>query len=388
MEELSYQKAVDIWKKKRNTEEAPPSKPRNIQYLLDDTTMEAMVERLEDNPRGLFWPVDEFSGFFQSLDRYSRNGSGGEGKKKLIGTWESASISATRKSQNGISNEMFVPQATVGIYGSIQPHLFSQLFSAQDLAQGLPQRFLFVRSVQLAPQMIPYPPMDGKVRDIIDRISERLLSIGMVTDENGVARTTFINMEQEAKSVFSDSYAAMSSETFNTPMYSFAQKMARMTLRLAVVLHYLKLAASDEPVFADEKKPVDGQTMRDAIRIAEWFYAHTRYIQGMLPDSGGERIPGELKPIETRVADMILSREKEISECGGMVPNSLWKEWLAAAGISLGRKETAECMKALRMRAWHDRNGRGKEITAKTLAWCRKAAAPMKDMFGGGDEED
>lgn len=273
-----YEEEMIVYKKKKDTSVPAPKKPKNTQYLLDDSTIEAAVERLVDNPRGLFWSVDEFSGFFNGLDRYNKNG-GGEGKRKLLSAWDSRTISSTRKSKDGAANETYITRGTIGMFGAIQPGLVDKLFSPDDETQGWPQRFVYIRSQTTKPLLLPLPDIDPDIAMYLRQITEKLLGLGMPVTENGIAETEYVTLSHDAHEKYRHYHNLLSKQTFGTGDTGYAAKIARITLRITLILHFTEWAVSDEPDYCQE---IDDDTMDAAVQLSNYLTYHTDYVISLI----------------------------------------------------------------------------------------------------------
>lgn len=240
-----YERAVREINKKSDSKVSLPPPPVNTQYILDDSTMEAAIERLDDNPRGLFWNVDEMSGWFESLDRYNRNG-GGEAKKKLLSAWDSRQINYARKTNLGVANEITIKRGTMGIYGNIQPELITDLFTKNDLKQGWPQRFVYIRARRFRPQSYPPPSINLAVSPLLAIMTENMLfGLSMLQSPEGdFVEPAYIRFSKGAWTLLNDYMNHLSDGCFATPFQNYTPKANRILMRLALILHYLDWASS------------------------------------------------------------------------------------------------------------------------------------------------
>ncbi len=78
---LRYEVELTAWKrsgcKKGEPEPEKPHPPGCQRFAVSDTTVEALADRLADNPRGLLLARDELSGWLRSFDQY-KSGKGGD----------------------------------------------------------------------------------------------------------------------------------------------------------------------------------------------------------------------------------------------------------------------------------------------------------------------
>lgn len=87
-EMVQYNETMEA--RRRNKEQAeldsPPPQPIRTQYIVEDSTPEAIGFILSENPRGLLWCCDELATVVDNLDRYS-GGKGGT-KSRLLSTYD------------------------------------------------------------------------------------------------------------------------------------------------------------------------------------------------------------------------------------------------------------------------------------------------------------
>jgi hypothetical protein len=120
-----YELAKDEWERDRRRQKDhkhAPSRPRPLPPPIktcttNDVTMEALILRLVDNPRGILMAVDELSGWVGSFDSYRAGGKSDE--PKWLSIHGARPIRVDRKA--GDRPVLRVPRAAVSVMGSIQP---------------------------------------------------------------------------------------------------------------------------------------------------------------------------------------------------------------------------------------------------------------------------
>ena len=280
-----YAEEMATFRKSKDANKKMPERPVNIQYLLEDSTMEAASERMEDNPKGLFWSLDEMSGFFSSLDKYNR--SGNDGVRRLLSAFNAETWNTSRKSKDGMSEERYIAKGSMGIFGGIQPHLLNSLFSYNDVKQGLPQRFLYVRAIVDKPMAFDTPEIPDEVDEIIERVTKRLLSLDMDLDKYGDWQARYLPLEPAARKEFNRFAEILTSNAFGTEANGFAVKLVQITLRLALIIHYLEWAS--QPAERDCPTVIGYDTMVSTIRLMEWLSSHTEAARQHFPTAKGPR---------------------------------------------------------------------------------------------------
>jgi len=280
-----YEENMAMWKKKKDTTTPPPERPRNTQYILNDSTIEAAAERFEDNPRGMIWWQDEMSYFFDTLDRYNKRGGGA--KARLLQCYDSGKWSISRRTKDGVSDEKHYPSVTLSLLGGIQPHLMHTLFSAQDTAQGVPQRFLFIRAIIDKPVQLPTSAVSKESYDLIVKLTESLINIPM--NSNAVQKTELVQddiiyITPEGEEKFTEFFNIAHIRFFDTPVQGYVSKLMGMTLRLALILHHMEAVALGSNI----ERYVSVQTMQNATLLADWLCEHTRKCLELMPAEKGQ----------------------------------------------------------------------------------------------------
>lgn len=396
--QAAYEEEYANWKKekvKAGEKGSPaPKRPKNTQYLLDDATIEAAVERLKDNPRGLFWAIDEFNGFFKSLDRYSKNGAG-EGKRKLISAFDSGRISMTRKSQNGVSNECHLPNATIGMCGNIQPELLEKVFTADDFNQGWPQRFLYTRSIRLSPPTYPLPKLDPQISDLLWLLTMKLVNLSMDPAGKGERSVTkWLKLDPDAKKVIDDYFNELSQQTFYTSFKSYAQKLKSMTLRMALILHYMGFAISDGGFDEntgllkknyDAEQYIGAKTAEAAVQIMRWFAEHSAQVAALFNPAlrGGKKgtaMTSSGEALIIALSRMVVEHADDIVSMGHSVDNQTYKTWLKQHGIRASAQILLDPEKVLKIETWRNARTRGRTISVESINRAQAKLTPI-DAF-------
>ena len=140
-----YKEAVAEWKrmpKEQRGEE--PERPATCERVLcGDVTIEAIAERLRCAPRGLLLVRDELAGWIGSFNQYKSRGGGD------VGNWLEAhggrSMLIDRKT--GEQRTVYIPRASVGVCGGIQPGTLKRSLTQEFHDNGFCARNLFAYKV-------------------------------------------------------------------------------------------------------------------------------------------------------------------------------------------------------------------------------------------------
>lgn len=277
--------------------------------IADDFTLEALSNVLSSSPRGAMIFQDEISGLFSCLDRY--NGQDGAMKARLMTAYDSGPWKVIRV--NGQRN-IYIPHATLSIYGSIQPEKLKEVFTKSDAASGFLPRFIFLREINPDPRGFSRVEVDEGAEVTLDKLISNLLAYEMDMGK----KTLTINVTEDAQERYIEWHNALEAELWSNvkaaTFYALVAKMRGQCLRVALILHCLDACACK----CSELEPVSEETMMKAIRLMDYFKLHQ--IQAWQHLDKPNKIE-ELSPIQQSVGLAILELRDQISN--GMIPTSL-----------------------------------------------------------------
>jgi hypothetical protein len=147
-----WKRAHEIWERKAAEEKvkkenkagkAPeePTKPAERQLIVEDTTVEALIDIIHDNPRSPIIVCDELTALFGSFDAYRENKTGKD-RAAYLRLFNGGPYSYRRVKRGRIS----VPNWAASIIGMIPPDPMRQITSKLS-TDGLLQRFLAIRAL-------------------------------------------------------------------------------------------------------------------------------------------------------------------------------------------------------------------------------------------------
>ena len=123
--ELSrFNAEVENHAKDKGEKSEPQAKPIRRQYIIEDTTIEAIGKISSENPRGLLWMADELAGLLGSLDRYSSGRNDTGVKARILSAYDSMPSKASQQQK---------PEAEKGIR-----YTFEQIITQnQDMKRAI-----------------------------------------------------------------------------------------------------------------------------------------------------------------------------------------------------------------------------------------------------------
>ncbi|MEO1633177.1 MAG: DUF3987 domain-containing protein, partial [Bacteroidota bacterium] len=191
-----YEAAVEHYNslsraQKRAEERPRPPKPQR--YRISDATVESVVERHSDSPRGLLLARDELAGWFASFDRYS-SGKGGD-MPAWIEMYGGNPVVIDRKT--GTKPSLRIERPNVSVCGTIQPGVLREHLTTGHFESGFAMRLLLCEP----PVRVPSWSDADVTHDVSERY-ERLVRALYARS----ASEQVISLTSEAKSLWVAQY--------------------------------------------------------------------------------------------------------------------------------------------------------------------------------------
>ena len=255
----------------------PPAKPVMKRTVVEDTTVEALAAVLEGNPRGVLVARDELSAFVRSLDQYKNHK--GTDRQFYLSAWSNSPVTVDRKN---LEEPLFLLKPFVGVVGSIQPGVLSELTANRHGLEGdgFLDRFLFAYPEPMpsrwSDEEISFDAVLG-VRALYDALLSKL---ELDYQENGDPEPRAVDLSGEARARFREEANALQEETeqpgFPNVLRGPWSKLEAYLARLALVL---AMARAVSVPAAEEL--VEHEDVEAAATLLGYFKAHARraYLQ-------------------------------------------------------------------------------------------------------------
>lgn len=133
-----YRKWERLTAKQRKQHSLPEEMemPQRKCHVVVNSTIEALVSALRDNPRGILIYNDEIDSLLSNFNRYN-----GSDESYFLSLFSGTPFKYTRKSNN---EYIFLPNPYCSIIGTTQPGMLSSLFGGKRSQNGFSSRFLKV----------------------------------------------------------------------------------------------------------------------------------------------------------------------------------------------------------------------------------------------------
>lgn len=278
--------------RKANDSVLPP--PTAKRYIVNDSTVEALAETLEENQNGVLVDRDELSGWLRSLDK--------EGQQEARAFYLTAADGdkGFTTDRIGRGRGKHISAVTVSIIGGIQPGVLAsyvretQRGGAGD--DGLLQRFGLIvypdvtkdwKNIDRKPDLMARQRVDSLIEELCNLTPE---TVGAEVDE--FQPIPFLRFTHPAQSLFDewreDLERKIRADDEHPAMVSHLSKYRKLVPSLALINH----------LCAGGRGPVSDKPLAQALQMAEYLESHARrvYSYASRPDVDAARtILGKLK---------------------------------------------------------------------------------------------
>jgi hypothetical protein len=131
---MAYEEYSDLDKKEKELVQEV-HKPKKSQFIVNDVTLESLIELHNENKNGIGVLKDELAGFFKDMNKYREGGD----KEHWLSSWSGKQINLNRKT----AKSSFVERACLPILGGIQPSIMDTFYTDENKDNGFIDRMLF-----------------------------------------------------------------------------------------------------------------------------------------------------------------------------------------------------------------------------------------------------
>ena len=236
--------------------------PQRKCHVVVDSTVEALIGALRDNPRGVLIYKDEIDSLLSNFNRYNGSDEG-----YFLSLFSGTPFKYSRKSNN---EHIFLSNPYCSIIGSTQPGRLGEQFGGKRMMNGFSSRFLKVYpEIDKMPSWNDTAMPDGVLEEW-ERIIRKVVAVTSSTDQEGKATTIELMFSQEAKlrviqwkdEVNNKAYA----ETDSDAVRALCGKLETYLVRFCLVIQIMYGICGESGM--DEIEP---RTAELAIRLTEYF---------------------------------------------------------------------------------------------------------------------
>ena len=236
--------------------------PQRKCHVVVDSTVEALIGALRDNPRGVLIYKDEIDSLLSNFNRYNGSDEG-----YFLSLFSGTPFKYSRKSNN---EHIFLANPYCSIIGTTQPGRLGEQFGGKRMMNGFSSRFLKVYpEIDEMPSWNDTAMPDGVLEEW-ERIIRKVVTVTPSTDQEGKATSIELLFSQEAKlrviqwkdEVNNKAYA----ETDSDAVRALCGKLETYLVRFCLVIQIMHCICGESGM--DKIEP---GTAELAIRLTEYF---------------------------------------------------------------------------------------------------------------------
>ena len=274
-ENEKYLHFLSLDKKEREKSEEI-KQPKKSQFIVNDITLEALVNLHEDNKNGVGVFKDELAGWIKDMNKYRSSGSDLE---QWLSSWSGASINMNRKT----AKSSFVDKPFMPVIGGIQPNIFNSFYTEENKDNGFIDRFLLC-----FPEMevnyynsneIPQETIDWYSNFMIAFFEEVKLKITRF-DEYDDIKPFIATFSKEANvewiRIFNHITDSQNSDEENEYMKSMLPKQKSYIPRFALIINCLHFFDLNE---FSKANSITKESILKAERLSNYFIAMAKKVK-------------------------------------------------------------------------------------------------------------
>lgn len=280
-----YQQDLAAWRQDQKEGTMTP-KPTLARYLMRDTTNEALIKRLAENPYGLGLVGDELNQLLTQARRYQGN----DHSDVLLSLFSGADYTVDRKTTDEV---LSVRKPFLSLIGTIQPSRFMDAFRGARYDSGLFARVLPVAQYAYAPKLWELGedlPLDVDPEKAYTTFMEALRSLA---EEGG--EYTLSPEAAEAIQKWQNDHERKLNASGQDSQIAVFRKIQIYVLKFAPILQILWDVAEHRD---NAERVVSGESALRATVLTDYFYATAiDLVDGVVEDS--------LDPRENRLMEVL-----------------------------------------------------------------------------------
>jgi len=267
-----YSQYCDALRAFQREDKLAEHKPVAKQLVVNDTTIEALVNILKDNPSGVLYHKDELMGWINDLTRYNK----GSAEQQWLSIYSDQSIRINRKKDD---QHLLIKHPFVNVIGGIQPDVLPGLYKEDRGANGFTSRIAFSFPDDTT-RRVSTLEMNTRLSEEYDNFIERFQFIERLPIKEGVQPSIVLPFTSKAQQRFYEWDEDFVNHRLNMPGISpsikgVVSKLEALMPRLALVFAFIDRLAV--PII--EPTAVDLIATEKAIQLTEYFYAHYLKVQ-------------------------------------------------------------------------------------------------------------
>jgi hypothetical protein len=271
LDKMLYAKYCEEWQYYKESQQEDKEKPISKQLLVTDSTIEALIPILKNNPNGLLYFKDEIIGWINDLTRYNR----GSAEQQWLSIYSNQPIRLNRKIEDG---NFRIEQPFANVLGGIQPAILSSLFEKDRGQTGFTNRIAFSYPDPIK-RRVSYSELDSNLVKQYENFIHRFLHLKKNETETDTIEPIRLKFSFQAQDRFYEWDESFINKNINDSsttesLKSVLSKIEALMPRVALIIQIMKR------VGASKKEPteVDLDSVNKAISLTDYFYNHYQKV--------------------------------------------------------------------------------------------------------------
>jgi hypothetical protein len=264
--------------------ETPPVSSRIMpQLYTTDATLEALIQLLHQNPRGLLFVRDELTGWILGMNMCKN--SKGNDRQHWLSLWNGADILVNSKTRKEVT---VVPNPFVCVTGCLPTEVISDLEDARGRRDGLLARLLFA-----VPDPVPLRWTETSVTEATMAGYTQLLEAlwQLAPEGDSAARQgsypVTLSLTHQGRAAFVQGvnavYAQLADPDLPDDVRDVYAKLPGTMARLALILH------ACHGITGKANEAVDVPSVHGAVQLVRYFQGHAQRVYARLPSTRADQ---------------------------------------------------------------------------------------------------
>lgn len=282
LELAEYEQQRDQWKRNLKAGNASPqdcpekpAKPVAEQTVVVDTTIEALVQVLHSNPRGVICIKDEFTSLVRAMNQYKAGK--GDDQQHWLSLWNGSSIVINRRN---LDEMITVENPFVSAIGCIPPDMLTDLEDPAHRKDGFMDRILFAYPNRIRNEWTDCEISPTTEREVEDAFN-RLWNIPLPMREDGSFEPVELSFNVTARAKWIAWYNGHCREEESCELSEHLRnawaKLSGYCARLALIIQMARWACGEA-----SDGEIDETSVVSAITLVEYFKSHARRVHSKL----------------------------------------------------------------------------------------------------------
>ena len=249
-----------------------PVKPTRKRYKVGNITLPKLHGLLAENRGGLIVLPDELGAWMSSHGRYSQTSE----QVDWLPLYSNAQVVVDRKTKakedDEDSTNITLDRPAAAVLGGIPPSELARYMTGRERENGLLSRFILVDLRDGEDRRGTWDNFPEAVNAAVQQMFEKLVTIPIPPFGTDRDRWPCVPMCDDAEARWREYYEQQETLIRSMPEGLEPQlwsKLQGTTLRFALILHCLKLAAQDDDT-PNWRTELSLETLEDAIELTQW----------------------------------------------------------------------------------------------------------------------